>query len=61
MVKALVPVVLPESCVIASFIAQLDTSGLPAVVASPDAITALLEALVPTSLLLLVAPISFPV
>ena len=36
MVKALVPVVSPESCAIASFIAQLDISGLPAVVAIPD-------------------------
>ena len=59
--KALVPVVSPLSCVAVSFIAQLDISGLPAVVAVPDSIVALLEAAVPTSLLLFCPPISFPV
>ena len=44
-----------------SFIAQLDTSGLLAVVAIPDSIVALPEAVVPTSLLLFVPPTSFPV
>ena len=59
--KALVLVVSPESWVIVSFMAQLDISGLPADVAIPDSITEFPEADVPTSLLLFVAPISFPV
>ena len=55
------PDVSPESDVAVSFIAQLDVSGLPALVAVPVSIVALLLDAVPTSLLLFVPPISFPV